>query len=103
MKKKQVTNVAAGYGFTLVAGESKDIEHKLFGTGLNNYCQIGFHRDPQTRDILHQLILPCPIALPLTKDEKIKDIACGRAHSIILTTKNRSKYLILILFHNKFY
>ena len=91
-----MSNVAAGHGFTLVAAEAKGTDHKLFGFGLNNYCQIGFHRDPKTREILKQLILPCPIALPLHKKEKIRDIACGRAHTIILTTQNRRKDILLI-------
>lgn len=37
----QITDIACGYGFTLVATKNKDKNLKLFGCGLNSDSQIG--------------------------------------------------------------
>jgi len=40
----QVTDIAAGYGFTVFAAKSKKSSSQLFGTGLNTDSQIGMEQ-----------------------------------------------------------
>lgn len=83
-------DVACGYGFTVVAASAKDTEHKLFGTGLNNNSQIGYHLDASTREPLDRLARPTPIQLPLiNKNERVLQVACGRAHTIVMTSEKQ--------------
>lgn len=37
----QVTDIAAGYGFSVFVAKSKKLPSQVFGTGLNSDSQIG--------------------------------------------------------------
>ncbi|KAI5634820.1 regulator of chromosome condensation (RCC1) repeat domain-containing protein [Phthorimaea operculella] len=79
-----VTQVACGYGFTLAAIKTNE-QHKVFGTGINTDSQIGYHA-PRMGRPLELLLSPAPIYIPYKSLEcKIKGLAAGRAHSVILT------------------
>jgi len=88
-RKNQVIDVACGYGFTLIAVKSDERGNdQVFGTGLNTDSQIGYHA-PHRGHPLEFLIEPAPISLPLKSPNstKVKQVACGRAHSLVLTDK----------------
>ncbi|KAJ0182252.1 hypothetical protein K1T71_001621 [Dendrolimus kikuchii] len=79
-----VTNIACGYGFTLASIKTNE-QHKIFGTGINTDSQIGYHA-PRMGHPLELLLSPAPIYVPYKSLEtKIKAIAAGRAHTLILT------------------
>ncbi|XP_013785838.1 RCC1-like G exchanging factor-like protein isoform X2 [Limulus polyphemus] len=83
----KVFDVACGYGFTVFAAFSSNSNHRAFGTGLNTDSQIGFHMVRKDHP-LQQLAQPVPIHLPLeSSSTKAVKVACGRAHSVILTDK----------------
>ncbi|WAR15952.1 RCC1L-like protein, partial [Mya arenaria] len=83
-----VKDVACGYGFTLFAVERNRIQMVL-GTGINTDSQLGFHEFPKnTGRVLDYLIEPVPVAIPGIpegREKNILQLACGRAHSVILT------------------
>lgn len=88
-----ITNVAAGYGFTVFAVQRSDGE-TLFGTGINSDSQLGF-QVRSTKDVHHLknldvIIYPTAIRLPRVEGETDKDMrislmAAGRAHLIVKT------------------
>uniref|UniRef100_A0A1B0GKG8 RCC1-like domain-containing protein n=1 Tax=Lutzomyia longipalpis TaxID=7200 RepID=A0A1B0GKG8_LUTLO len=84
----EVLDIACGYGFSLfLTKEDKGIQ--VFGTGINTDCQVGFHKHGgATNRPMELMIYPAPIELPKKSPEeklKIKSIAAGRAHSILIT------------------
>jgi RCC1-like G exchanging factor-like protein len=85
-----LTNVACGNGFSLIAvsGARHLKGHHLFGTGMNTESQIGFHQTSKG-DIFKYIIEPALIELPIDRNKsdkfRIIDIACGRAHSVVVT------------------
>ena len=88
----KLKTAACGYGFTLFATEDKD--KQVFGTGLNDSGQIGFHRrvNKDRRPVgkpLEVLVAPAAIRLPLDDGEKVVALAAGRAHSLVLTSGQR--------------
>jgi len=88
----ELKTAACGYGFTLFA--TNDKEKPLFGTGLNDSGQIGYHRwlnkeGKAYGKPLEMLIVPSPINVPLLKGEKVKAVSAGRVHSLILTSSGR--------------
>ena len=87
-----VRSVACGYGFTLFLTDHK--EKYLFGTGLNDSGQLGYQRrrTPEGRETggpLEVLIVPSALQLPLSAGERVRGLACGRAHSLALTSTGR--------------
>uniref|UniRef100_UPI00358E10D4 RCC1-like G exchanging factor-like protein isoform X2 n=1 Tax=Myxine glutinosa TaxID=7769 RepID=UPI00358E10D4 len=83
----KITSAACGYGFTLLASSIQDIT-KVWGTGLNKDSQLGFQRSRRDRTKCYDLVLkPSPVALPLRLPQgtRVVQVACGRAHSLILT------------------
>lgn len=86
----RVLNVACGNGFSLmvVAGDTRYKGDKLYGTGMNTQSQIGVHK-VSNNESLKYLIEPGLIHLPFDKpyDVKIRGVACGRTHSIVLTNE----------------
>lgn len=83
---------ACGYGFTLFATKHRD--KQVFGTGLNDCGQIGYHRmlNKEGREVgkpLEVIAAPASISLPLAQGEKVRSLAAGRAHSLVLTSSNR--------------
>uniref|UniRef100_G3QCE9 RCC1 like n=1 Tax=Gasterosteus aculeatus aculeatus TaxID=481459 RepID=G3QCE9_GASAC len=84
---EQISSAACGYGFTLIASPTKDVI-KLWGMGLNKDSQLGFQRTQHSRHQSYDYVLePSPVALPLIEplQTKVVQVACGRAHSLILT------------------
>ncbi|XP_067139965.1 RCC1-like G exchanging factor-like protein [Centruroides vittatus] len=82
----KVFDVSCGHGFTVFAVKSNLTEEKLFGTGLNTYTQIGYQAVRKDHP-LSLIIQPVPINLPLLPKTKIINIACGHAHTIVVTDK----------------
>ncbi|XP_062341068.1 RCC1-like G exchanging factor-like protein isoform X2 [Osmerus eperlanus] len=83
----QITSAACGYGFTVLSSNTKDLA-KVWGMGLNKDSQLGFQRTQHDRHKSYDYVLePSPVALPLDKPQKTRvvQVACGRAHSLILT------------------
>ncbi|XP_060852044.1 RCC1-like G exchanging factor-like protein [Rhopalosiphum padi] len=79
----KIKDIACGYGFTVYAVDSN--QHKLFGSGLNTDSQIGYH-DPRKGYPLGLILATVPIQLPLKEpNTKIKAVAAGRAHTLVLT------------------
>lgn len=74
---------ACGFGFTAFAVDSDS--HKLYGTGINTDCQIGYHAIRAGKP-LGIIFFPQPIDLPLKNTKtKILKLAAGRAHLLVLT------------------
>jgi len=80
-EENEVTSVACGYGFSVFSIKSKS-GYQVFGTGLNSDSQIGHHAINKGHP-LELIIEPVPIHLPTT--DHISQVACGRAHTVILT------------------
>uniref|UniRef100_A0A667XFN1 RCC1 like n=2 Tax=Myripristis murdjan TaxID=586833 RepID=A0A667XFN1_9TELE len=83
----QISSAACGYGFTLMASSTKDVT-KLWGMGLNKDSQLGFQRTQHSRHKSYDYVLePSPVALPLGNplQTRVLQVACGRAHSLVLT------------------
>ncbi|XP_037079034.1 RCC1-like G exchanging factor-like protein [Pollicipes pollicipes] len=80
----KVTDVACGYGFTVMAVNRPD--YKVFGCGINTDSQIGL-QEARAGHPLERVIAPVPIALPLDDPERVKvtRVACGRGHTAIVT------------------
>uniref|UniRef100_A0AAX7T2W6 RCC1-like domain-containing protein n=1 Tax=Astatotilapia calliptera TaxID=8154 RepID=A0AAX7T2W6_ASTCA len=86
---EQISSAACGYGFTLIASPSKDVT-KLWGMGLNKNSQLGFQRTQHDRHKSYDYVLePSPVALPLVEplQTRVVQVACGRAHSLVLTDR----------------
>lgn len=84
---EQITSAACGYGFTLMASSTKDAS-KVWGMGLNKDSQLGFQRSQHSRSVSYEYVLePSPVALPLSRplQSRVLQVACGRAHSLVLT------------------
>ncbi|XP_074120103.1 RCC1-like G exchanging factor-like protein [Sminthopsis crassicaudata] len=85
----RVSSVACGYGFTLLASQTQDIT-KVWGMGLNKDSQLGFHRSRKNKSRGYEYVLePSPVPLPLDRPQetRVLQVACGRAHSLILTDR----------------
>ncbi|CAG2105631.1 unnamed protein product [Medioppia subpectinata] len=85
--KTKVTDVSAGFGFTVIAAVCPDSPHRLFGTGINTDCQIGLQSDPRPPDKpLACLLKPVAIRLPIGSKDRVVRVSCGRSHTICLTS-----------------
>ena len=71
MELKKVKDVACGYGYSVFAAKDKDCH--LFGTGINNMGQIGYHQQ-RAGHPLEVLIAPSPIKVSVVKIKQIKEI-----------------------------
>ncbi|XP_001368436.2 RCC1-like G exchanging factor-like protein isoform X1 [Monodelphis domestica] len=83
----KISSAACGYGFTLLSSQTKDIT-KVWGMGLNKDSQLGFHRSRRNQKKGYEYVLePSPVPLPLDRPQetRVLQVACGRAHSLILT------------------
>lgn len=86
-----VTDIAAGYGFSAFAVQRSDGQ-TLFGSGLNSDSQLGFQvkgtlKEPSKLDII---IYPTAINLPRLENEtdadmQVRCMAAGRAHLVVVT------------------
>jgi alpha-tubulin suppressor-like RCC1 family protein len=90
-KNADVKHVACGNGFSLIVASNLSTQrgsHCLLGCGLNSHSQIGVHKS-KSNEPYKFIIEPTLIDLniPLSEQSKlrIRDISCGRAHSIVLT------------------
>uniref|UniRef100_A0A8C3EX55 RCC1-like G exchanging factor-like protein n=1 Tax=Corvus moneduloides TaxID=1196302 RepID=A0A8C3EX55_CORMO len=85
--EEKITSAACGYGFTLLASNTRDIT-KVWGMGLNKDSQLGFQRSRRDQTKGYEYVLePSPIPLPLEKPQqtRVLQVSCGRAHSLVLT------------------
>ncbi|KAK0142562.1 RCC1-like G exchanging factor-like protein [Merluccius polli] len=85
--ENQISSAACGYGFTLLSSATSDLS-KLWGMGLNKDSQLGFQRTQKSRLKSYDYVLePSPVALPLSHPQttRVRQVACGRAHSLVLT------------------
>lgn len=82
-----ISDVACGYGFTVIAAQVSGSSQTALGFGLNNHSQIGYHasRPGFPLEIVNN---PAPIFLP-TKTP-IKAVACGRSHSLFLNQSGQA-------------
>lgn len=78
-----MTTAACGFGFTAFAVDTESGD-KLYGTGLNTDSQIGRHEIRQGHP-LEIIYFPQPIHLPVKSSTKIRRLAAGRAHLVVLT------------------
>lgn len=87
-----VTDIAAGYGFTLFACKPRMNDTTLFGCGLNTDAQLGYQKHGgETNRPMELMIYPAPIELPKrsdTENMQILKVAAGRAHSIALSASD---------------
>ncbi|XP_064473333.1 RCC1-like G exchanging factor-like protein isoform X2 [Ornithodoros turicata] len=86
----QVSDVACGYGFTVFAATADKVKNDniLFGTGLNTDSQLGL-QEARKGHPLGMLTEPVGIPLPLRdRSAKVLQVACGRAHTVVLTDKD---------------
>lgn len=82
----KISDIACGYGFTIIAAQVRDSSHSALGFGLNSHTQIGYHA-PRPGFPLEILATPAAIVLP-TKTP-IKKVSCGRAHSLLLNQQGQ--------------
>ncbi|XP_067933148.1 RCC1-like G exchanging factor-like protein [Watersipora subatra] len=83
-----VTHIAAGCGFTILAGSMKDKSLALYGFGLNTDSQLGFHSS--NGKVLDYLLSQEAIELPddlVQSPVEFVSIGCGRAHTVVATKK----------------
>lgn len=84
---QKISSAACGYGFTLLSSRTKDVT-KVWGMGLNKDSQLGFHRSRKDKNRGYEYVLePSPVPLPLDRPQetRVLQVACGRAHSLVLT------------------
>ncbi|RWS22394.1 Williams-Beuren syndrome chromosomal region 16 protein-like protein, partial [Leptotrombidium deliense] len=85
----KINDIACGYGFTVIAAAmEEDKSYKLFGCGINTDSQLGY-QESVNKKVLSVVINPAPIHLPIyDAGVTVKKVACGRSHTICLTSKN---------------
>lgn len=80
-------DVACGYGFTVYLCHT-DSANVAYGTGINTDSQLGYQEYPRNSGHATDYVIePVPIELPLLRPQttKLLQVACGRAHTIIVT------------------
>lgn len=84
LEMAKIKDVACGCGFTVFA--VKDNFGHLYGCGINNNGQFGYHAEIPGHP-LQMLIVPVPIKLPV-KDPSasVTKVECGQSHTLALTT-----------------
>lgn len=86
--KLKVHDVGCGYGFTVFLCSADKGRMMAYGSGINTDSQLGYQEyPPKSGRILDYVIEPVPIALPLLHPNttRLTHVACGRAHSVIVT------------------
>lgn len=91
-----VVDVAAGFGFTVIAATVAKQPYVLFGCGLNSDSQLGYQKArPSAADSLPLVAVGnlVPISLPIdtkqkftSKRNQIIKVAAGRAHTLALSS-----------------
>lgn len=90
----KITSADCGYGYTVFGTKSKDMI-KVYGMGINTESQLGYHKSRKKGGeaddhVYYDFIMePSPIGIPFEKfkDTKVVQVACGRAHTLVLTDK----------------
>ncbi|XP_014666204.1 PREDICTED: Williams-Beuren syndrome chromosomal region 16 protein homolog isoform X2 [Priapulus caudatus] len=82
-----IRDVACGYGFTVYIPKGRSDDYMLLGTGLNVDSQLGYHETRKGSGVSLGLVAqPVPIHLPVIhQNTKVVNVACGRAHTVVLT------------------
>jgi len=83
---EDIKALSCGYGFTVLVPKGKG--KVVFGTGFNQDGQIGYHQRAKGKP-LEILIEPTKIDLPLTDGESVEVVSCGRAHTLLVTSRGR--------------
>ena len=85
-EEKNVSNVAAGFGFTAFSVVSRDT-YKVYGSGINTDYQIGYHLSLKQAP-LEIILKPVPINIGLKFPEtNVVRLSAGRAHLAVVTDK----------------
>ncbi|XP_055993686.1 RCC1-like G exchanging factor-like protein isoform X1 [Sorex fumeus] len=85
--EQKISSAACGYGFTLLSSKTRDVT-KVWGMGLNKDSQLGFQKSRKDKARGYEYVLePAPVPLPLDRPQetRVVQVACGRAHSLVLT------------------
>jgi len=85
--ENEVVDVACGFGFTVMAIKTKETR-KVFGCGINTDSQIGYHYVKPGHPlgiIVNVVPIDIPFYQPATAS--VKQVACGRAHTVVLTSE----------------
>eukprot|EP00095_Tigriopus_kingsejongensis_P008606 maker-scaffold460_size165339-snap-gene-0.29 protein:Tk08606 transcript:maker-scaffold460_size165339-snap-gene-0.29-mRNA-1 annotation:"hypothetical protein DAPPUDRAFT_304656" len=85
-EKRSVTAIGCGHGFTIFG--IKDQKHHILGTGINTSGQLGYHAVRRGHP-LEVLISPVATTLPIEKGHNVRRVACGRAHTLVLSSDNQ--------------
>ena len=94
----KVKDVACGHGFTVFAAEAQSYQTQLFGCGVNTDNQIGYHSSDHKELVV--ITKPAAIQFPSNVTSyKIKQVACGRAHTLVLASDNVGEYLVKLNCH----
>eukprot|EP00058_Branchiostoma_floridae_P011700 XP_002597188.1 hypothetical protein BRAFLDRAFT_276208 [Branchiostoma floridae] len=88
---QEARTASCGYGFTVLTSSKE--KGKVWGTGVNTESQLGLQKAVRSTHegartvILDYVIAPAPVDLPLTnpQETQVLQVACGRAHTLILT------------------
>lgn len=87
----KIKDVAAGYGFSLIAASNQEKSVTVYGCGLNSDSQLGYHEyDGQP---LAMIVKPCSIDLRLDPKDEVVKVAAGRSHSFFLTKNSKGRPL----------
>lgn len=91
----KIKDVAAGYGFTIIAATNKDKTASVYGCGLNSDSQLGY-QEYQGKSLV-MVVKPLPINLRLRHKDQVVSVAAGRSHSFFLTKNSKgNNYLFRI-------
>ncbi|KAI0207398.1 RCC1-like G exchanging factor-like protein [Lamellibrachia satsuma] len=80
-------DVACGYGFTVYLCHT-GLVNVAYGTGINTDSQLGYQEYPRNSGHATDYVIePVPIELPLLQPQstQLLQVACGRAHTVIVT------------------
>ncbi|XP_078673987.1 RCC1-like G exchanging factor-like protein [Branchiostoma floridae x Branchiostoma belcheri] len=88
---QEARTVSCGYGFTVLTSSKE--RGKVWGTGVNTDSQLGMQKAVKSTHegastiVLDYVIAPAPVDLPLAQPQEtqVLQVACGRAHTLILT------------------
>lgn len=82
----KIHDIACGYGYTVIAADLGDSEHKALGFGLNTHSQIGLQ---SSRPGFPLEIVAAPATIFLPTKESIHLVSCGRSHTLLKDAKGK--------------
>lgn len=68
--------------------ERRLVSQAIYGWGSNTHCQLGISAISIGKNLPHPQLIPVPKEIESMKEE-IKDVACGKRHSVLLTTRGQ--------------